>query len=905
MIHIVQAGDTLYQLSQKYSVTIDSLKNINNLYYDGLWIGQRLTIPLSANSSNSNASTTTSQLKVYTVQKGDSLYKIALKFEVSIDELKRINNLTSNLLNIGQQLKVPDANAASNTDSNSNSNQGNNSDNTTNWSLYTVKSGDSLYKIATEYNVTVDYIIQVNQLYSNNLYIGQQLKLPSKNNTGNTSTPDNQEVNTVIYTVKSGDSLYSIAANYKTTVDAIRLLNRLTSNALSIGQKLKISTSQQSGNTNSSTDSNTNSNTDISDKEPNVPNTDVEYEYYQVQSGDSLWSIAQLFSVSVAEIADLNNLTNNSLTIGQLLKIRPKNTSTPVIEEEVGLNFQYKFSIQDSVGACDQNYASDVRKVQERLLQLGFLSQTDFEAEQSPFSTMMISRWQLTQTIEAIKVFQKEVMQTVNQDGCILPEHESLMFLNTAVAPLSASQLQQIQAAYQIFNFKATNGKSLMGNLQKAVGATNYGNLKEDVINVQQRLVELTNLSQWHGETPKTTQVAPSALNHTITALKRFQTDRVAYWRGKTASLGATAQSYQYGIAAPNDLTHHLLQHYTDYTLTFPLPNNPAQRESAEFHDFVKTSFTADITGISYVGKAKTADISLWEYRQLGLDNLQARALQYVSQHEGNFDAINSYDKALFSWGFIQFAGGTGGLVSMLAMMKHLQPNTFKTYFQDFGIDVEYSIHTVRKDIREANLVIFDRFSGKLYRGIPAQQYLKDNKILFGIFIRAGYDKNVQLAQIRAAKDKYVDPAINIKLDIRVPVVQKLASNKTTVTNTYISTSATNYKTVAEYRTLKSQGRIRESVIDFGGMPISKIIRSEMGITVLIDLTVNQWIHSTRDLFMEAIYKIAMQDHLSTLNKILTVNELKVLKEMETKAEPKLFYRIQNIRLNSSLSSAK
>ncbi len=907
MIHIVQAGDTLFQLSKKYGVTVDSLKTTNHLLYDGLWIGQRLTIPIAANNDSSNSTTT--QLKIYTVQRGDSLYKIARNFDIGIEELKNINGLTSNLLNIGQQLKVPGENSDSSSNSNSNSGTDSNSNTGTNtgntdsnagntsssWAIYTVKKGDSLYKIALQFKISVDRIKQINLLSSNTLYIGQELKVPQSS--GNTSTSDNDNI--VIYTVKAGDSLYTIAWIYNTTVESIKKLNGLNSNALNVGQQLKVIKNQQDNNTD-------NSNTDVSDNQTNIPDTEIEYEYYTVKAGDSLWSISKLFSIAVEDLKGLNQLYSNSLTIGQLLKVRKKNSSTPIIEEEdKGLTFEYKINLQDTVGACDLNYAADVRKVQERLLQLGFLSQTAFDAEQSPFSSLTISQWQLTETIEAIKAFQKEVMQTDKIDGCISPNHESLIFLNTAVAPISALQLQQVQAAYEMFNFKATDGKAHLGTLQKAVGATNYGNLKQDVINLQKRLVELGNLSQWHGETPSLAQVPATKIHHTVTALKRFQSDRVVYWHGKTNHLGSTAQNYQYGLAAPNDLTHYLLQNYTDYRITFPLPNNPAKRESAEFHDFVKASFTQDVTGIAYFGKVKAENIALWEYRQLGLDDTQARALQYVSQHEGNFDAINSYDKALFSWGFIQFAGGNGGLVSMLAMMKHLQPETFKTSFQDFGIDVEYSIHTVRKDIREANLVIFDRFSGKLHRGLPAEQYLKDNKLLFGVFIRAAYDKNVQLAQIRAAKDKYVLPAINIKLNLRVPVVQKLSSDKRTVTKTYIGTAAANYKTIWEYGSLKQKGQIRESVIDFNGMPISNIIRSEMGITVLIDLTVNQWIDKTRDLFMDAVYKIAMEDHLSTLPQIATVNELKVLKLMETMAEPKLTYRIQNIRLNSGLSTAK
>ncbi|MBQ7105161.1 MAG: LysM peptidoglycan-binding domain-containing protein [Bacilli bacterium] len=148
----------------------------------------------------------------YTVVVGDSLYAIARKYNTTVDEIKRLNNLTSNNLSIGQVLKIPSSV---------------NSNNIT----YTVISGDSLYAIARKYNTTVDEIKRLNNLTSNNLSIGQVLKIPSSNN---------NNINSITYTVISGDSLYAIARKYNTTVDEIKRLNNLTGNNLSIGQVLKI-----------------------------------------------------------------------------------------------------------------------------------------------------------------------------------------------------------------------------------------------------------------------------------------------------------------------------------------------------------------------------------------------------------------------------------------------------------------------------------------------------------------------------------------------------------------------------------------------------------------------------------------------------------------------------------------
>ena len=97
--------------------------------------------------------------------------------------------------------------------------------------IYKVKSGDNLYKIAKQNNTTVTKLKEINNLTSNLLSIGQVLKIPS------TIT---KEKDYLSYKVKSGDNLYKIAKQYKTTVTKLKEINNLTSNLLSIGQVLKI-----------------------------------------------------------------------------------------------------------------------------------------------------------------------------------------------------------------------------------------------------------------------------------------------------------------------------------------------------------------------------------------------------------------------------------------------------------------------------------------------------------------------------------------------------------------------------------------------------------------------------------------------------------------------------------------
>ena len=248
--YTVKSGDSLWSISKKYGITVDELKQANNLTSNLLSIGQNLLIPTKESEVTTNE---------YIVQKGDTLYGIANKFNTTVDNLKSINNLTTDSLSIGQVLKLPSSSTIS-TDT------------------YTVKSGDSLYAIAKKYNTTVDTLKSLNNLTSNTLSIGQVLKLPGSSATS-----------TDTYTVKSGDTLYAIANKYNTTVDALKSLNNLTSNTLSIGQTLKI------------------------------PSSSSDNVVYTVKSGDTLYGIAEEFGTTVSAITKLNNLSTTILSIGQKL----------------------------------------------------------------------------------------------------------------------------------------------------------------------------------------------------------------------------------------------------------------------------------------------------------------------------------------------------------------------------------------------------------------------------------------------------------------------------------------------------------------------------------------------------------------------------------------------------------
>ena len=202
--YVVKKGDSLWSIARANGLTVDELKSLNNLSSNVLHVGDTLLIS-SADSTGDDGND-----NYYVVDSGDTLWSIARKYNLSVNELKALNNLSSNALSVGQRLIV-----------------GKESSND-----YVVSAGDTLWAIARKFNVSVDDIKALNNLSSNNLSIGMILKIPLYSN------KQNEETN--VYVVKSGDSLWSIARMFNSTVDEIKSLNSLKSNVLRIGQRLVV-----------------------------------------------------------------------------------------------------------------------------------------------------------------------------------------------------------------------------------------------------------------------------------------------------------------------------------------------------------------------------------------------------------------------------------------------------------------------------------------------------------------------------------------------------------------------------------------------------------------------------------------------------------------------------------------
>ena len=216
MQYTVKRGDTLWGISNQYGVNVSDLAKLNNVSADTLKVGMVLTIPSSSGNNPDN-------MFMYTVKKGDSLWSISKIYGTSVEEIKRINYLTNNTLYIGQVLRIPEMYTKEEDMV------------VPSYINYKVVSGDTLYGIAKKYGISIDTIVSDNALKNNILSIGQNLKIRDN---GVVVEECFGEENT--YTVVKGDTLYSIARKFNTTVDNIKKKNNLVDNTISVGQILNI-----------------------------------------------------------------------------------------------------------------------------------------------------------------------------------------------------------------------------------------------------------------------------------------------------------------------------------------------------------------------------------------------------------------------------------------------------------------------------------------------------------------------------------------------------------------------------------------------------------------------------------------------------------------------------------------
>jgi membrane-bound lytic murein transglycosylase D len=248
----VRRGENLRAIALRYGINVYELRDWNNIHGNKIAAGKKIRILAAKNSnyiaSNEKNSNKTSVYK-YRVKRGDSISEIALKFGVSVVNLKKWNSLTTNTLNTGKSLKIFSESKTSSLGDNT-------VKNSANINYYKIKAGETIAAIATRYNVSISSIKKWNNLKGNKIIAGTNLKIYSDAGVNDISDNNSTTKNKIglikksskktvkksedFYSVKRGDSLFAIAKKYGITVEDLRSMNKLKGNKLNQGQKLKI-----------------------------------------------------------------------------------------------------------------------------------------------------------------------------------------------------------------------------------------------------------------------------------------------------------------------------------------------------------------------------------------------------------------------------------------------------------------------------------------------------------------------------------------------------------------------------------------------------------------------------------------------------------------------------------------
>jgi peptidoglycan endopeptidase LytF len=689
---------------------------------------------------------------------------------------------------------------------------------------HTVQSGDTLWGISRQYQISVTNLRRINNMSDASLSLGQRLQVSvdapsySGGNTAATASPT-----TTFYTVQAGDSLWGIATKLNVSVNEIKALNNLSSNALSLGQQLRVSGGSSYTAPIVVPVIQTNSPTIV--KAPVF----TPRPSYVVQAGDSMWRVSQKVGVGVNELKSINNLDSNILRIGQMLYLEEK--------PEVASQAAPIQNSQPNQAAAKIIYHTVVSGDSLYRIAMAYNVGVQEIKESNGLSSNALSLGQRLIITKEAKTINYDSSSNTNNVGS---GSSTATDVDTNIGDSngqgdnssSVSETRNIskyeQNKKEVINLDAINGVQIFGSGLSASVGRGGSNRQADVEKVQRRFVQLNYMNSIDGL---------SQIQATISAIDNFQRrNKIDWWAGKSSLIGASGHTD--GLINPNDVTYKLLREFTNYNITYK--DHIGNLQKVSFSNFVRSGFSVYPYGVSYSGTV-LHDIPASYYESVGLSKQLAESLEFVSKNEGKFDAINSFDKAAFSFGFIQFAGATGGgtFPHMMALIKDRNPSLFEEAFGRFGIDVEY---TYKNDKYEPAKIIVFTPDGKRYEGTDAEKYIRSDKVLHGIFVRAGQNIEIAKLQVLAAVQEYVKPALRARISLNI---NGLVVN-------------------------------REPIIDF--------INSAGGITVLIDLAVNQGLTGALRIFAPAMEQVARQTGITSLAALKNIDEKRVIQTIVANA---------------------
>lgn len=311
----VKKNDSLFGIAELFDTRVSDIRNWNNISYtETINIGQNLVLyvpkekkdfyasldiqtPVEKSITKTNSSSNSSKWVYHRIRRGENLNLIARKYGVTISSLKDWNNIYGSKIYAGQKLKIyTDRSSASIASA----------DNTSTETMfrYKIRKGDTMSELAERFHVSSYRIRSWNNMRSNRLIAGKTLKIYSDEEVssyGDNTSKTSANVN--YYKVKKGDTISEVAELYRVSTASIRKWNNLRSNRIYAGKTLKVY-----------------SNADVNDLPERVATNSV--SLHKVRAGESLYSIAREYGISVGQLRLMNRLKGNKILVGQKLRVQ-------------------------------------------------------------------------------------------------------------------------------------------------------------------------------------------------------------------------------------------------------------------------------------------------------------------------------------------------------------------------------------------------------------------------------------------------------------------------------------------------------------------------------------------------------------------------------------------------------
>jgi LysM repeat protein len=324
-VYEVKSGDTVSQIAERFRLTSAELRSLNNLSGDTIRAGQKLRVSSAAAAATlSPASPGVEDLRVaegpavYEVKSGETLSQIAERFRTSTAALRSLNGLSGDTIRTGQRLRVGSSSAAAGASQAASAGGGDSPA-----VVYEVKSGETVSQIAERFRMNSAELRALNGLSGDTIRVGQRLRVRGGGAAGipsgdggpaspGASGPGSASSGTGVYEVRSGDTVSQVAERFGMSSADLRALNNLSGDTIRAGQRLRVR-----GGASPSQGASPGGTPPLARQAPPSSGTGV----YEVRTGDTVSQIAESFGMSSAELRALNNLSGDTIRVGQRLQV--------------------------------------------------------------------------------------------------------------------------------------------------------------------------------------------------------------------------------------------------------------------------------------------------------------------------------------------------------------------------------------------------------------------------------------------------------------------------------------------------------------------------------------------------------------------------------------------------------